>query len=335
MFLTMTVYIFHTQLHSAGAKPGTHSLEWGRESEGCQPALDQRGRLRSTLSNSNSNFKIRPSLPRGQMAATYGSEKTSLTAEEAKNHRAKSSCLQNLHVGTLNVRTLRDDGRLEELLLELENIKWDIIGLCEIRRKDERLLDIKHEHQLYYRGTPDGRNSGVGFIINKTLKNKITSYNSLLDRVASVTIKLLKRYILQIIQVYAPTSSHSDKEVEEFYELMTQQLKEYNHHFKIVMRNFNAKVGEKQQFDTMIRPYGFDKSNDRGSRLVNFAEKEHLSIMNTYFKKRSCRKWTWKSPKYTTSEIDYILSNHTSIFTDCSVINRFDIGTDHRPLRTT
>ena len=220
------------------------------------------------------------------MATTYGSGKTSLTAEGARNQRAKSSCLPNLHIGTLNVRTLRDDGRLQELLLELENIKWDIIGLCEIRRKDERLLDIKHEHQLYYRGTPDGRNSGVGFTTNKKLKIKITSYNSLSDRVASVTIKLSNCYTLQIIQVYDPTSSHSDKEVEEFYELITQQLKEYNHHFKIVMGDFNAKVGEKQQFDTMIGPYGFDKRNDRGSRLVDFSEKEHLSIINTYFKKR-------------------------------------------------
>ena len=46
----------------------------------------------------------------------------------------------------LNIGTLRDDGKLEELL---ENIKWDIIGLCESRRKDERLLDIEHDHQLY------------------------------------------------------------------------------------------------------------------------------------------------------------------------------------------
>ena len=57
--------------------------------------------------------------------------------------------------------------------------------------------------------------SGVGLIINQKLKHNIINFNNLSDRVASLKIKLSKRYALQIIQVYASTSSHSD-EVEEF-----------------------------------------------------------------------------------------------------------------------
>ena len=81
----------------------------------------------------NSNYKIQPSLPRGQIATTHGSGKINLTAEGAKNPRAQPSCLKNFNIGTFNVRTLRDDGKLEELQIELENIKWYLIGLCEIR----------------------------------------------------------------------------------------------------------------------------------------------------------------------------------------------------------
>jgi len=54
------------------------------------------------------------------------------------------------------------------------------------------------------------------------IKNNSISFDSLSDRVASLTIKLSKRYTRQIIQVYAPTSSYSDQEVEDFYELVTQ-----------------------------------------------------------------------------------------------------------------
>ena len=100
------------------------------------------------------------------------------------------------------------------------------------------------------------------------------------------------------------------------------------------MGDFNAKVNEKQQFDTMIEPYGFSKKNDHGSRLIDFAEKEHLPVINTCFK-RSCRKYAWKSPKGTIIETDYALSNKRWIFTNCSAINRFDIGSDHGLLRTT
>ena len=101
------------------------------------------------------------------------------------------------------------------------------------------------------------------------------------------------------------------------------------------MGDFNAKIGEQQQCETMIGPHGFGTRNERGARLVIFAEKEHLSVINTHFKKKPCRKWTWKSPKGTTSEIDYILSNNRTIFIDCSVINRFNFDSDHRLIRTT
>ena len=39
------------------------------------------------------------------------------------------------YIGSWNVRTLRADGKLEELTHEMERYKWNIIGLSEIRKK--------------------------------------------------------------------------------------------------------------------------------------------------------------------------------------------------------
>ena len=219
-----------------------------------------------------------------------------MTAKVAKNSRTKLGCLQNLYIGTFNVRTFRDDGRLAELLLELENIKWNIMGLCQIQWKGKRLLDIKHGHQLYCHATSDGRNSDVSFIMNRELKNNIINFNSLSDGVASLVVKLSKRHTLQIIQAYPPTCSHTD-EVDEFYEMVTQQLNEDNHHFKIVMDDLNAKIGERQQQETIVGPCGFGTRNKRGSRLVEFAGKEHLSVINTYFKKKTLSEMDLEKPK--------------------------------------
>jgi len=44
--------------------------------------------------------------------------------EGAKNPRVR----HEIYIGTYNVRTLLDDGRLRELEDELKSIKWDIIG---------------------------------------------------------------------------------------------------------------------------------------------------------------------------------------------------------------
>ena len=59
-----------------------------------------------------------------------------------------------------------------------------------------------------------------------------------------------------------------------------------------------------------------------------------LKIMNTFFKKRLHRRWTWISPNgVTKNEIDHILTDKPQTFTDVSVINSFNTGSDHRMIR--
>ena len=56
--------------------------------------------------------------------------------------------------------------------------------------------------------------------------------------------------------------------------------------------------------------------------------------MNTFFKKRLHRRWTWISPNgVTNNEIDYILTYKPQTFTDVSVINSVNTGSDHRMIR--
>ena len=78
-----------------------------------------------------------------------------------------------LHFATYNCRSLKSEDRLQELLEEAEKIKWDVIGLSEVRRKSEELMTLKEGHIFYYRGTKDGRLGGVGFLINKKWKNNV------------------------------------------------------------------------------------------------------------------------------------------------------------------
>ena len=47
---------------------------------------------------------------------------------------------------------------------------------------------------------------------------------------------------LKIVQVYAPTTSHSDEETDNFYNTIDKVL-ENQTHYTIVMGDFNAKVG--------------------------------------------------------------------------------------------
>ena len=129
--------------------------------------------------------------------------------------------------------------------------------------------------------------------------------------------------------VYAPTTSHSDEETDNFYNTIDKILKKQTH-YTIVMGDFNAKVGG--QTNTSERAtgcFGLDQRNERGDTLVELATSTNFKIMNTQFQKKAGRRWTWRSPDgKTKNEID--MTDKPNMVTDVTVINRVNIGSDHR-----
>ena len=253
--------------------------------------------------------------------------------EGAKNPRANT-----FYICTYNVRTLREDNRIIELEHELDanSFKWDIIGLAETRRKGENLIRLESGNMLYTIG--ETSYAGVGFLVNKKIVSNVASYKGYNERVAKLTVSINKKYNVNIIQVYAPTSSHEDEEIEEFYESIELALKDcHKKDFLIIMGDFNAKVGRKEDGDNeTVGMYGMGNRNDRGERLIQFARSRNLVITNTFFKKPSKRKWTWISPnRETRNELDYILTNDICNALNTEVISKVNIGSDHRLVRST
>ena len=53
--------------------------------------------------------------------------------------------------------------------------------------------------------------------------------------------------------------------------------------------------------------------------------------MNTQFQKKAGRRWIWRSPDgHTENEIDYTMTDKPSMVTDVTLINRINIGSNHR-----
>jgi hypothetical protein len=201
------------------------------------------------------------------------------------------SCQKRITVCTYNTRTLLGEDRLTELEKELDLIKWDIVGLSEVRRRGEELTELRSGSMFYYKGRENDSNSGVGFLVNRNIKNKVINYRNSGDRIAQITLQISERYRLQIIQVYAPTSTHDEEEVVELYEEINKLIDDEKTHFKIIMGDFNAQVGSKgDEKETSVGNFGYKKRNNRGDLLVEFAETNHLKIGNTFFKKKDSRK---------------------------------------------
>ena len=265
--------------------------------------------------------------------------KSQLEASRRKPQRRRetdrfSSSNAKIHVCTYNTQTLRTDDDTNRLVEELGNIKWHVIGLCETKRRGEGLRDLLGRSWMYEAGkTEENPNAkGLALLINKNFTDYVDKFEKHSERIISCKMKLHGK-----IQVYAPTSDHDDETVEMFYEELKKAMdkKTCSHH--IVMGDFNAKIGVRNINEIMkcIGPFGTGSRNDRGERLLDFAEENNLVITNSLFLKAANRYWTWQAPRgVPKNQTDFILSSDRKIARNSEVITKVDIGSDHRMVRS-
>ena len=111
----------------------------------------------------------------------------------------------------------------------MERDKIDILGLAEIRCKEEKIMKTKKQNIFYHTRSEGVR--GVGFLVSSGIARNIEAFTEISDRIATIEIQLGEE-ILLIVQVHAPTLGSDTEEIDMFY-------KEVN---KIINRKVNRKV---------------------------------------------------------------------------------------------
>ncbi|CAH2105825.1 unnamed protein product [Euphydryas editha] len=230
------------------------------------------------------------------------------------------------------MRTLRTYENLLELENALKNIKYDILGISEMRRLDEKIEEYT-DYILYQKGKIAGQ-YGVGFLIKRHLRQYIQEIIGISDRLAILNMKLPNyKKTWSIIQVYLLNKQNFFKQILDlFYEDLALTIQKYMDNYIILMGDFNAQVGARLNPDEYILgTFGHEKRSRNGQRLVEFLMEHNLVILNSIFKKKPNSKWTWISPDGTyKNEIDYIITDHTKVFTDINVITKLNFNTNHR-----
>lgn len=151
-----------------------------------------------------------------------------------------------------------------------------------MRRYGNKIEEYENFIMCYIGQTPG--KYGVGFIINKSLKNHIISFNGITERVAALNINI-QGHKISIIQAYAPTEAASEYDIEEFYTTIEKVL-DTAQETTILMGDFNAKVGTPKADEYLVtKKHGYGERNKRGQRLVDLALQHKLMIINTCFKK--------------------------------------------------
>ena len=118
-------------------------------------------------------------------------------------------------MGTWNVRTLHQCGKVNELTHELKRYQWDIIGLAEVRWTGFGEVTTDEGHKIWYSGDSIKHQHGVAFIVKKEAVGTVISCTPISSRLISIRISA-KPQNITAIQVYAPTQTTRTKKLRNF-----------------------------------------------------------------------------------------------------------------------
>lgn len=249
-------------------------------------------------------------------------------------HQATVSNKENMRVATWNVNTLYQAGKYDNLKQEMTRMRLDVVGVSEVRWTGVGRCDGGGVEFVYSGGEEHQR--GVGVMMTKKVARCMKGYMAVSDRV--LLVKLAGKPIdINIIQVYAPTTDHTEEELDEFYEMVEQAMRHCKpHEINLVMGDLNAKIGEGREGE-VVGPFGLGRRNERGERLVEWCEEKGQVIANSLFRHHPRRLWTWKSPRgQYKNQIDYVTINKRfrNAVTQCKTYPGADCGRgcDHTPV---
>ncbi|KAK6760756.1 hypothetical protein RB195_021996 [Necator americanus] len=175
---------------------------------------------------------------------------------------------------------------------------------------------------------------GVGVLVNTNIAKNIDSFEQLTTRIGRLRMRRCgPAPALAIFVAYAPTSSY-EEEVDAFYMDLEKFYRENHAFYKVIIGDFNTKVGPRRTPEELHIGTHDLQWNDQGERLSEFIMTTKTIHGNSQFQKPSSLRWTWESPGggYR-NEIDHIIVNRRFCLTDVGVVPKFYTGSDHRLLR--
>ena len=210
---------------------------------------------------------------------------------------AKLRGREDITIASWNVRTLRAAGKVEELLHEMDRYKWSILGLCEMRWKKSGEIPTDGGHRVYLSGKEDKHEQGVGFLVHKDFVKSVIGCRPISSRLMTVRLRA-SPFNITIIQVYAPTSSYDDSDVDEFYrDLQSLVDQTQKQDILVVQGDWNAKVGGIDNLLTMVKKrklrwYGhISRSSGMAKTILQGTVKEARRRRDGKITSRNGREW--------------------------------------------
>ncbi|XP_037931768.1 uncharacterized protein LOC119666559 [Teleopsis dalmanni] len=256
-----------------------------------------------------------------------------------KHKTSQKKRKRDIILGTWNVRTLLRAGALQETIKQMEKYNVDVLAVQEVRWQGCGEIECNGTKFRFSGIAERSGRSGTGFLLNKRVEKSFLGFRPINDRICVISLKgMFSKFTL--INAYAPTEDADDIAKETFYTDLDEALSKIpSHNTKILLGDFNAKIGREQYISNVAGLHSLHTvSSDNGKRLCQLATGSGMYISSTHFPHKNIHKGTWQLPGSTTAnQIDHVLIDHIkkSFILDVRSCRSANVDSDHFLVKAT